>query len=77
MMAWMESHSRSIAKAISYRVFGSFSTAMIFYVLSGDMKLSLGAGILDSLVKTALYFLHERVWNHIDYGREKPPEYEI
>ena len=73
----MESHSRSIAKAVSYRVFGSLSTAMIFFVLSGDMKMSLGAGVLDSLVKLGLYFLHERAWNHIDYGREKPPEYEI
>jgi uncharacterized membrane protein len=29
------------------------------------------------LSKIALYFLHERLWNHIPYGRPKPPEYEI
>ncbi len=73
----MESHSRSIAKAISYRIIGSLSTALLFLLLSGDWKLSLGAGVLDSLVKTALYFLHERAWNSIEFGREKPPEYEI
>ena len=73
----MESRSRSIAKAISYRLFGSLSTAAIFYFLSRDLKLSLGAGIADSLVKFGLYFLHERLWNHIDFGRQKPPEYEI
>ena len=73
----MESHSRSIAKAISYRIFGSLSTALIFYVLIGDVKLALGAGVLDTVVKVLLYFLHERMWNHIDFGRAKPPEYEI
>jgi adenylylsulfate kinase len=73
----MESHTRSIAKAVSYRIFGSLSTALIFYVLIGDAKLALGAGLLDTVVKVLLYFLHERMWNHIDFGRSKPPEYEI
>ena len=73
----MESNSRSIAKAISYRVLGSASTALIFYVLSHNAKLAVGAGILDSVVKIGVYFIHERIWNHIDFGRPKPPEYEI
>ena len=38
---------------------------------------AVGAGLVDSLVKTGLYFLHERLWNHIPFGREKRPEYEI
>ncbi|MBI3279442.1 MAG: DUF2061 domain-containing protein [Acidobacteria bacterium] len=73
----MESSSRSIAKAVSYRLFGSLSTAGIFYVLSGDARLSLGAGALDAVAKLFLYFLHERLWNYISFGRQKPPEYEI
>ena len=73
----MESHTRSIAKAISYRVLGSVATAFLFFILSRDVTLSLGAGGLDILLKTGLYFLHERIWNHVHFGREKPPEYEI
>jgi uncharacterized membrane protein len=76
----MESGYRSIAKALSYRVLGSLATACIFYLLSGDAKLSAGAGLIDSVVKIALYFLHERIWNMIPYGRPKvkqQPEYEI
>ena len=73
----MESHSRSVAKAISYRLFGSLSTAGIFFFLTGDWKVSAGAGVAESVVKLGLYFLHERVWNHINFGRPKPPEYEI
>lgn len=73
----MESNARSMAKAMSYRLLGSIATAGIFYVLSGDAKLSLGAGALDTVVKTGLYFAHERLWNYIPFGRPKPPEYEI
>jgi adenylylsulfate kinase len=73
----MESHSRSIAKAISYRVLASTSTMLIFYLFSRDVTLSVGAGALDMVVKIGLYFFHERLWNHIQFGRPKPPEYEI
>ena len=73
----MDSHSRSVAKAFSYRVFGSLSTGLLVYSMSGDWKLAASAGIADSVVKLGLYFVHERVWNHIRFGRPKPPEYEI
>ena len=74
----MESHSRSIAKAISYRILGSASTAIIFYLLTGKGTLSLGAGLLDMVVKIGVYFLHERLWDRINFGRStKAPEYEI
>ncbi|MEX2263745.1 MAG: DUF2061 domain-containing protein [Bryobacteraceae bacterium] len=73
----METNSRSIAKAVSYRMLGSASTVAIFYLLSHDVNLSLGAGALDTVVKIAMYFLHERIWARIHFGRQKPPEYEI
>jgi uncharacterized membrane protein len=73
----MDSNSRSLAKAISYRLLGSLATAFIFYILTDKLTLSLGAGGLDMVVKLALYFVHERIWNHIGFGRPKPPEYEI
>ena len=73
----MESQSRSLAKAVSYRILGSTGTALIVLIFSGSLKLSLGAGALDMLLKIALYFLHERLWNYIPYGRPKRPEYEI
>jgi len=73
----MDSSSRSLAKAVSYRVLGSAVTALIVLLFSCSLKVSLGVGALDMLSKIALYFLHERLWNYIPYGRPKPPEYEI
>ena len=73
----MDSHVRSLAKAFSYRILGSVSTGVIFYLFTGKGTLSVGAGALDMVIKIGLYFLHERLWNHIHFGRAKPPEYEI
>ena len=73
----MESHARSIAKAVSYRIVGSAVTALIFFALTGKGTLSVGAGALDVVLKIGPYFVHERLWDHISFGRSKPPEYEI
>ena len=73
----MESHSRSLVKAISYRLLASTATGLLFYALNGNLKLAVGAGVLDTFIKLAIYFIHERLWNHINFGRSRPPEYEI
>ena len=73
----MDTHYRSIAKAISYRALGSAVTILIVFLFSGDVRLSIGAGLVDTLVKTAVYFFHERLWDRIPFGRQRPPEYEI
>jgi uncharacterized membrane protein len=73
----METNARSLAKAFSYRVLGSACTAMICLVFTGKLALSAGVGAADMLSKIGLYFLHERIWERIGFGRAKPPEYEI
>lgn len=66
----VETHARSIAKAVSYRLAGSLTTGFLVYILGGhSVALSAGAGALDMVLKIGLYFMHERLWNHIDYGR--------
>lgn len=72
----MESQKRSIAKAVSYRFFGSLITAGIAFVLTGKLDVALGIGVLDAVAKMSAYFLHERVWARIRWGTKRP-DYEI
>jgi adenylylsulfate kinase len=72
-----ESTARSFAKAVTYRFFGSLATAAVVFFFTDNVKVSVGAGLLDSVVKITLYFLHERVWQYIPFGRPKQPDYEI
>ena len=76
-MQSVETNSRSIAKAVSYRILGSASTGLIFYAFTGKASLSIGAGLMDMVVKIGVYYVHERIWAHLHFGRAKPPEYEI
>jgi uncharacterized membrane protein len=73
----METRARSIVKAVSYRFLGSSVTSLILYAVTGKGAISLLGGAADAVLKIVAYFVHERIWDHISYGRTKPPEYEI
>jgi adenylylsulfate kinase len=78
----METNARSIVKAVSYRLLGSSVTGLILFAITGKGTISLLGGVADMVLKIGAYFVHERIWNHIDFGRSdlarnKPPEYEI
>jgi uncharacterized membrane protein len=69
----METKTRSFLKALSYRVFASIVTGLIVYIATGKALLSVGLGVLDSVVKMLVYFLHERAWMAIPFGRIRHP----
>ena len=75
----METRARSIAKAVSYRLLGSAVTGLIMFVLTNRPGLSIMGSAMDMVLKIGAYFIHERLWNYINFGREpeKAPEYEI
>jgi len=66
-----DTNTRSITKAVSYRIFGSFVTFLITFIFTGNMITSTAVGLADLLVKTYLFYLHERVWDRIAWGKNK------
>lgn len=73
----METHLRSIAKAVSWRIGGTVVTFIIALLVSGKVDIAVKVGLLDTLVKIAAFYLHERIWDRISFGKVKRPEYEI
>ena len=73
-----DSKSRSMAKAISYRIMGASVTATIALVLTGRPGFAATFGLLDAVVKFGGYYFHERLWDRINFGRAKTGiDYEI
>ncbi len=70
----MESHQRSIAKAISWRIIATLVTFVVAYMFTKEVILSMGIGFGDALIKIFAYYSHERLWNRINFGREKARE---
>ena len=73
----METHLRSIVKAISWRIGGTTVTFAVTLLVSGQIDLAAKIGLLDTLVKVGAFYLHERLWHRVNFGRGKPPEYQI
>ena len=60
---------RSLVKTISWRITGSSATFAISYAVLGDFAVSSTIAIIQLTFNTLLYFVHERVWNKIHWGR--------
>jgi len=73
----MERHSRTIAKTLTWRVIATLTTIGVIYLFDKDVKNSIVIGISANLIKMFLYYLHERLWNRITFGRIKSPDYSI
>lgn len=73
----METHLRSIAKAVSWRIGGTIVTFTVTWLVSGQIDLAAKIGLLDTLIKVGAFYGHERLWHRIGFGRAEPPEYQI
>ncbi len=47
------------------------TTAVIVFIFTGEFALALTIGFLEVIAKMGLYFLHERLWQNISYGKKE------
>lgn len=62
---------RSVVKATVFRILTIVSDTIIVLVLTHRYDLAIGFVVLTNVASTLLYYLHERVWAHITWGRAK------
>ena len=68
---------RSFIKAISWRVIGSIDTFILsliiikFFSNKYTYDLAFYIAVLELVTKTVIYYIHERLWNRINFGRIK------
>ena len=65
-----DSSIRSLAKAVSWRVTGTIDTFIISWIITGQILLASGIAFTEIMTKIALFWLHERVWNRIIWGKQ-------
>lgn len=64
-----DTNTRSIVKTVSWRISGSTATFLVAYLISGNWALSGSIAIIQLTLNTILYYIHERLWNNIDWGK--------
>ncbi|MFA5929026.1 MAG: DUF2061 domain-containing protein [Candidatus Margulisiibacteriota bacterium] len=73
----MDKHYRSMFKAVSWRITGTLDTILISWLITGTLKVALSIGFVEVFTKMILYYLHERGWNRLKFGKTIEPEYNI
>jgi len=68
-----DKHYRSLVKAVSWRLTGSMDTLIISFLITGKIKWALTISGVELFTKIGLYYVHERAWEKIPFGREKVP----
>ena len=64
-----ETHSRSVAKALSWRILGTVATSLLVFIFTRRLVLSLAVGAVEFVSKIGLFWLHERVWDRLRFGK--------
>lgn len=70
----VEKHYRSLVKAVSWRLTGSVDTMVIAFLITGKIKWALTISGVELFTKILLFYVHERVWNKIPFGRIQEPK---
>ena len=64
------SKSRSLVKAITWRVVGLLVTFGSAYFVTGEKDTATKVTIITNFIMFILYYAHERWWNQIQWGRK-------
>ena len=67
----LEGRKRHIAKTITWRCIGTLDTMTLAWLISGEPLAALQIGLVEVITKMLLYYGHERVWYHFDFGLTK------
>jgi uncharacterized membrane protein len=62
-------HARSLAKAVSWRFVGSLDTFLLSLLITGSGRYAASIATAEALTKIVLYYLHERAWRLVSWGR--------
>lgn len=69
-LTFKESNTRSLTKSLIYRFLAIIGTSILSWVITKDIKEAISITIAVQVFLVILYYLNERVWNKINWGRE-------
>ena len=68
-ISYTVSRKRSFLKTITWRVIASLDTFIIVWIITGQLYWASSVAGLEIITKTVLFYLHERGWNYITWGK--------
>lgn len=62
---------RSFVKAMTFRMVIIIADSIIGWLLTHRLDLTAGFVVFTNLASTLIYYLHERLWSQVEWGRRK------
>ncbi len=66
-----ETKTRSIIKSITWRFLATLTTVSLVYIFTGKIDMAVEIGGIEVILKVIIYFVHERVWYKIGFGKKE------
>ncbi|MBI5724447.1 MAG: DUF2061 domain-containing protein [Planctomycetes bacterium] len=73
----METRLRTVVKSLTWRICGLLVTVATAWIITRNVEIAASIGAVDTAVKIVAYYLHERMWLKIRFGRLSRADYEI
>lgn len=61
-------NKRHLYKTFSWRALGSLTTLVVAFIVTGNPLTGFKIGLVETLTKMILYYLHEKMWYRINFG---------
>jgi len=65
-----DSFKRSLVKSIGYRFIIVTLDFTTVYIFTGKVNIAVGFMLVSNTYTTIIYFLHERIWDRIKWGKK-------
>jgi adenylylsulfate kinase len=62
-------YKRSFLKGLCWEIISFMLTFALIYLLYGNVTTALKPSFIITLVKVPFYFMHERVWKRVSWGK--------
>lgn len=66
----MVSKRRSLVKSVTWRLIAIVITMLVGFAMTRSWAFALSLSLVSNLINFVLYYLHERVWLRIDWGKK-------
>lgn len=64
-------HKRHLLKTVTWRLVGTTDTILLSWLITGQLDVGLGIGLTELITKSIFYYVHERIWYNIPFGKIK------
>ena len=62
---------RHILKTLTWRIVGTTDTILFGFIIIGNPWVGLKIGLVETISKLLLYYMHERIWYKVNFGIDR------